>query len=93
MVEYREPESRKGVSTQHLLIQENLFYGKNVARMCDLKGALLPIVPHYCGEQLHLFFSTVLPRHLPAPPATYPGSHVHPPDCSLPRPLATPAAN
>ena len=34
-------------------------------------GALLPIVPHYCGEQLHLFFSTVLPRHLPAPGAYF----------------------
>ena len=38
VVEYRAAESGKLV-TQYLLVQENLFYGKNVARMCDLKGA------------------------------------------------------
>jgi len=38
IVEFRSIESGK-TSTQYLLVQENLFYGKNVARMCDLKGA------------------------------------------------------
>ena len=35
VVEYRSPDSQK--TTAYLLVQENLFYGKNVARMCDLK--------------------------------------------------------
>jgi 1-phosphatidylinositol-3-phosphate 5-kinase len=34
---YRKADGTK--STHYLLMQENLFYGKNVARMCDLKGA------------------------------------------------------
>lgn len=38
VVEFRTEESSK-VETRHLLCQENLFYGKNVVRMCDLKGA------------------------------------------------------
>ena len=37
VIEYRAPDGSK--HTCHLLVQENLFYGKNVARMCDLKGA------------------------------------------------------
>lgn len=37
LVEYRNADGLK--VTQYLLIQENLFYGKNVSRMCDLKGA------------------------------------------------------
>lgn len=38
VVEYRQLDSGK-LSTYHLLIQENLFYGKKIERMCDLKGA------------------------------------------------------
>ena len=34
----RAPDTGK-VTTHYLLVQENLFYGRNVARMCDLKGA------------------------------------------------------
>jgi len=37
LVEYRNADGVK--STHYLLIQENLFYGNNVSRMCDLKGA------------------------------------------------------
>lgn len=38
MVEYRASDSGKLIS-QFLLVQENLFYGCKVSRMCDLKGA------------------------------------------------------
>jgi len=37
MVEYKTAEGTR--ATQYLLVQENLFYGKSVSRMCDLKGA------------------------------------------------------
>ena len=37
VVEYRAPDGSKAAC--YLLVQENLFFGKNVARMCDLKGA------------------------------------------------------
>lgn len=36
-VEYKTAEGTR--ATQHLLVMENLFYGRNVTRMCDLKGA------------------------------------------------------
>jgi len=37
MVEYKTAEGR--TTQQFLLVQENLFFGRNVTRMCDLKGA------------------------------------------------------
>ena len=37
MVEYRGPDGDK--KPQFLLVQENLFYGHTITRMCDLKGA------------------------------------------------------
>ena len=39
VVEYRPSPGSNKLVTDYLLVQENLFYGKNVARMCDLKGA------------------------------------------------------
>ena len=37
-LEYKDRE-RKTTYRQHILVQENLFYGHDVMRMCDLKGA------------------------------------------------------
>ena len=37
MVEYRGPDGDK--KPHFLLVQENLFYGHTITRMCDLKGA------------------------------------------------------
>ncbi|KAL1499515.1 hypothetical protein AB1Y20_011718 [Prymnesium parvum] len=49
MVEYRERDSNKQ-HLQYLLVQENLFYGMNVSRMCDLKGAQRKASPNPNGE-------------------------------------------
>jgi len=52
MVEYREQDANKAWRTtvQYLLVQENLFYGQNVSRMCDLKGAHRNRGPNPNGE-------------------------------------------
>jgi len=51
-VEYREQDANKAWRTtvQYLLVQENLFYGQNVSRMCDLKGAHRNRGPNPNGE-------------------------------------------
>jgi hypothetical protein len=37
-VEFRSAD-KKTSHSHFLLVQENLFYGQNVSRLCDLKGA------------------------------------------------------